>query len=61
MASTEEEFEEWHRAKLQREFRPTPEYREQMIARCIHCGQPFGWSSGTIHDDFAICDACDGD
>jgi hypothetical protein len=61
MAFTKEEFEAWHNAKLQREFTPTPEFRDPLVAICIHCHQPFGWTEGMITDDAAICDRCNGD
>jgi len=61
MAFTKEEFETWHRAKLEREFRPTPEYRDPPVALCIHCHRPFGITEGMITDEVAICDICNGD
>ena len=61
MAFTEEEFEAWHRAKLQREFKPTPTDQSAPVATCVSCQQPFGYSEGTITEDVAICNICDGD
>ena len=61
MAFTKEEFEAWHEAKLQSEFRPAPDFRTKPVATCIHCHQPFGWGEGMITDEFALCDICDGD
>ena len=61
MAFTDEEFEDWHRTKLQREFRPTPVYQCPPIATCLHCHQPFGINEGTVTGDVAICDNCNGD
>jgi hypothetical protein len=61
MAFTKEEFEAWHRAKLKREFKPTPSLRQPPAAICIHCHQPFGWTEGMISADVAICDICNGD
>ena len=61
MAFTKEEFEAWRKAKSEREFRPVPEFRHPLAASCIHCGRAFGLAEGTITDEFAICDACDGD
>ena len=61
MAFTKEEFEAWHQAKLEREFRPAPEWKAPPAAVCIHCHQPFGWSEGFISDEVALCDRCDGD
>ena len=61
MAFTEEEFEAWHKAKLEREFRPTPEFRQPPAATCINCHRPFGWAEGTITEEVAICDSCNGD
>jgi hypothetical protein len=61
MAFTKEEFEEWHRAKLQREFKPTPEFRRTSVATCIHCHRPFSWTEGMITEEVAICDICNGD
>lgn len=61
MSFTKEEFEAWHRAKLSREFKPTPKYTDPPIANCIQCHRPFGITEGTITDEFAICDICDKD
>ena len=61
MAFTMDEFEAWHRAKLQREFRPTPSLEIPPVAECVHCGRPFGFSEGTITDEVAICDICNDD
>jgi hypothetical protein len=60
MTFSKEEFETWHCAKLQREFRPTPIYQAPPVATCVHCQRPFGISEGTITDDVAICDICEG-
>ena len=61
MTFSKEEFEAWHQAKLQREFRPTPQYRVPPIATCIHCHQPFGIGEGTMTGEVDICDICNGD
>jgi len=61
MAFTKEEFEIWHRAKLQSEFRPTSPYRSQPIATCVNCQSPFGSNEGVITDEVAICDVCNGE
>jgi hypothetical protein len=61
MAFTEEEFEAWHHAKLQRESKPLPEYRSPPVAICVNCQRPFGLTEGTITDEVAICDICNGD
>jgi len=61
MAFTKEEFEAWHRAKLQREYKPTPQYRSAPVAICVSCQNPFGYNEGTITDEVAICDVCKGD
>ncbi|MFL6729375.1 MAG: hypothetical protein ACJ8E3_00705 [Sphingomicrobium sp.] len=61
MSFTEEELEAWHRAKLKREFKPTPEYPSPPAAECVSCQRPFGYNEGTITDDVAICDICNGD
>jgi hypothetical protein len=58
MPFTKEEFEAWHKAKRQREWRPTPVYNPRPIATCIHCHRPFDITEGTITEDFAICDIC---
>jgi hypothetical protein len=61
MAFTKEEFEAWHHAKLQREFKPTPKFRDPRVAICIHCHQSFGITEGTITEEVSICDICNGD
>ena len=61
MAFTKEEYEAWHQAKLEREFRPMPAFQSTPVATCIHCHQSFGISEGTITDEVAICDVCNGD
>lgn len=61
MAFTKEEFEAWHRAKLQQEFKPTPNLRTPPVATCVSCHLPFGMTEGTITDEVAICDVCNGD
>ncbi len=61
MGFTDEEFAAWHRAKLQREFKPTPEYRSPPVATCVHCHRAFAISEGIITDDVAICDICNAD
>ena len=61
MAFTEEEFEAWHRAKRQREFRPPPAPHSPPVATCVHCHRDFGISEVTITDEVAICDICNGD
>ena len=61
MPFTDEEFQEWHKAKREREWRPAPVFHDPPIANCIRCHRPFGITEGTIAEDFAICDTCDGD
>ncbi len=61
MAFIEEEFEAWHRAKLQRELKPTPQYQSPPVAECVSCHRPFGYGEGTITGEVAICDICNGD
>lgn len=61
MAFTEEEFEAWHRAKRQREFRPPTAPYSPPVATCVHCQRDFGISEGVITDEVAICDVCNGD
>jgi hypothetical protein len=61
MPFTKEEFETWHRAKLEGEFQHSPDFRESPAATCSHCGHPIGHGGGMITEDFALCDACDGD
>lgn len=61
MAFTEDEFEAWHRAKLQRETRPPVATPSSPVATCVHCHGDFGITEGTITDEVAICDVCNGD
>jgi hypothetical protein len=61
MPFTDEEFEEWHRAKRQREQEPTPVYRSPPVATCVHCGHPFGINEGVITNEVELCDICNGD
>lgn len=61
MPFTKDEMEAWHRAKREREWKPTPVYRSPPIATCIHCHQPFGINDGTVTDEFALCDRCGDD
>jgi hypothetical protein len=61
MPFTKEEFEAWHKAKLDREWRPTPEFRDPPIATCVHCHRHFGITEGMVTDEFAICDICNDD
>ncbi|MCH8614517.1 hypothetical protein LZ016_00130 [Sphingomonas sp. SM33] len=61
MAFTDEEFDAWHKAKLQREFRPQVMPYSLPVATCVHCRRKFGISEGTITDEIAICDICNGD
>jgi hypothetical protein len=61
MAFTQEEFEAWYEAKHRRESRPVPEYRSPPLAECVSCQRAFGISEGTITNEVAICDICNGD
>ena len=61
MAFTDDEFEAWHRAKRQREFRPQPAPRSPPVATCVHRQRDFEISEGTITDEVAICDIGNGD
>ena len=61
MAFSKEDFDAWHCAKREREFKPTRALEKAAAATCIHCHRPFGWTEGTITDEIAICDVCNGD
>lgn len=60
MPFTEEEFRRWHEEKRKREYQPPSPWleREQAVATCIHCHQPFGLTEGMITDDVALCYSC---
>ena len=61
MAFTEEEFRKWHAEKQKREYRPSLKVSSPPVAECVVCQNPFGVSEGTITDEVAICDVCNGD
>ena len=61
MPFTEEERRAWRAQKQARERRPEQACRSESVAVCVNCHNPFGISEGTVTDDFAICDICDGD
>ena len=61
MAFTKEEFEAWHKGKLDHETRPTPNVRREPITTCIICQRDFGLGEGMITEDASICDICNND
>lgn len=60
MPFTEEEIRQWREEKRRREQEP-PRRRPEPVATCVHCQQPFGFTEGTITEEVAICDICNGD
>jgi hypothetical protein len=58
---TKEEFEAWHKAKREREFRAELTFESPPVAICIHCHRPFGMTEGVIMNELALCDICNGD
>jgi hypothetical protein len=61
MTFTNEEFQEWHRAKREREWKPRPAYQSPLRLTCIHCGLPFNINDGVVTEEVALCDVCNGD
>jgi hypothetical protein len=61
MPFSDEEKRRWHEEKRQREWRPTPVFRAEPIAVCVHCQRPFGIDEGVITPEVALCDICNGD
>ena len=61
MPFTNEEKRLWHEQKKKRENRPTPVFRSEPVAVCVHCQNPFGTNEGAITTEVALCDVCNGD
>ena len=61
MPFADDEKRLWRDAKEKWERRPTPVFRSEPIAVCVHCQNPFGISEGVITPDVALCDVCNGD
>lgn len=60
MSFSEEEVRQWHEEKRKREQEP-PRRRPAPAATCVSCQRAFGFSEGTITEEVAICDICNGE
>lgn len=58
MSFTKDEFESWHRVKLERENEPLPVRQVKPVTECVICNQPFGYGEGNVEGDIPMCALC---
>ncbi|THD34479.1 MAG: hypothetical protein E7773_14920 [Sphingomonas sp.] len=60
MSFTEEERAAWHAAR-RRGSAATIDAEGPPRHVCLHCGNAFGVNEGTVTEEAALCDVCNGD